>query len=174
VVPCSRSSPPPTRRVADAPTIEHVVVVKRGGNDVEMVDGRDHWYHELMETASTECPAEPMDAEQLLFILYTSGTTGKPKGIMPHHRRLPHPGHLHPQATSSTSRRTDTFWCTADVGWITGAQLHRLRSPLQRAPPSRDVRGVPNWHPGNGPLVGDHREVRVNIFYTAPTAIRAS
>ncbi len=64
------------------PTIEHVVVVKRGGNDVDMIAGRDHWYHDLLDGASTDCPAEPMEAEHLLFLLYTSGTTGKPKGIM--------------------------------------------------------------------------------------------
>ena len=106
--------------LASTPTIEHVVVVRRGGNPVEMVSGRDHWYHELMADAATECPAEPMDSEQLLFLLYTSGTTGKPKGIM--HTTggyLTHVAFTH-KYVFDLHPDTDVYWCTADVGWITG------------------------------------------------------
>ncbi len=97
-----------------------------------MVEGRDHWYHDLTAAADPVCPAEPFDAEQLLFLLYTSGTTGKPKGIMHTtggyltqvaftHKYV---FDLHPE--------TDVYWCTADVGWVTGPQLHRLRPAGQR------------------------------------------
>ncbi|MBA3399912.1 MAG: AMP-binding protein, partial [Acidimicrobiia bacterium] len=106
--------------VAASDTIEHVVVVRRSENDVEMVDGRDHWYHELIEAADPECPPEPMDSEDLLFLLYTSGTTGKPKGIM-------HSTGGYMTQTTFTHKYvfdlhpdTDVYWCTADVGWVTG------------------------------------------------------
>ena len=131
--------------VADAPSIEHVVVVRRGGNDVEMVEGRDHWYHELMAAADAECPAEPFDAEQLLFLLYTSGTTGKPKGIMHTtggyltqvaftHKYV---FDLHPD--------TDVYWCTADVGWVTG-HSYIVYGPLANGATIVMYEGVPN-HP---------------------------
>ena len=155
---------------AAAPTIEHVVVVKRGGNDVDMVEGRDHWYHELMEGASTDCPAEPMDSEQLLFLLYTSGTTGKPKGIM--HTSGGYLTHvtythkyvfdLHPDA--------DVFWCTADVGWITG-HSYIVYGPLSNGATQVMYEGVPN-HPGNDRFWEIIEKYGVTIFYTAPTAIR--
>ena len=107
-----------------SPTIESVVVVARGGaltaqTPVTMLEGRDHWYHELMEAASTDCPAESMDAEDTLFILYTSGTTGKPKGVV--HTTG---GYLTQVYATTKSvfdlRDDDVYWCTADVGWITG------------------------------------------------------
>ncbi len=134
------------------------MVVKRGGNDVEMVDGRDHWYHELMETASTECPAEPMDSEQLLFLLYTSGTTGKPKGIM--HTSggyLTQVTYTH-KYVFDLHPETDVFWCTADVGWITG-HSYIVYGPLSNGATQVMYEGVPN-HPGNDRMLGDHREVR--------------
>jgi acetyl-CoA synthetase len=152
------------------PTIEHVIVVRRGGNDVEMVDGRDHWYHELMADASADCPAEPMDAEQLLFLLYTSGTTGKPKGIM--HTSggyLTHTTYTH-KYVFDLHPDTDVFWCTADVGWITG-HSYIVYGPLSNGATQVMYEGVPN-HPGNDRLWEIIEKYGVTIFYTAPTAIR--
>ena len=143
---------------ADTPSIEHVVVVKRGGNDVEWVDGRDHWYHDLMDGASTDCPAEPMDAEQLLFLLYTSGTTGRPKGIM--HTTggyLTHVAYTH-KYVFDLHPETDVFWCTADVGWITG-HSYIVYGPLANGATQVMYEGVPE-PPGQRPLLGDRREVR--------------
>ncbi len=156
--------------VADAPSIEHVVVVRRGGNDVAMVTGRDHWYHDLMAEAADEHVAEPMDSEQLLFLLYTSGTTGKPKGIMHTsggylaqvaftHKYV---FDLHPE--------TDVFWCTADVGWITG-HSYIVYGPLANGATQVIYEGVPN-HPGPDRLWQIIEQYGVTIFYTAPTAIR--
>ncbi len=153
-----------------SPTIEHVVVVKRGGNDVTMVDGRDHWYHELMDGASTDCPAEPMEAEHLLFLLYTSGTTGKPKGIM--HTTggyLTHTTFTH-RYVFDLHPDTDVFWCTADVGWITG-HSYIVYGPLSNGCTQVMYEGVPN-HPGNDRFWELVEKYGVTIFYTAPTAIR--
>ncbi len=152
------------------PSIEHVVVVKRGGNAVTMVDGRDHWYHDLIASASDDCPAEPMDSEQLLFLLYTSGTTGKPKGIMHTtggyltqvtftHKYV---FDLHPE--------TDVYWCTADVGWITG-HSYIVYGPLSNGATQVIYEGVPNF-PGNDRLWQIVEKYGVTKFYTAPTAIR--
>jgi acetyl-CoA synthetase len=155
---------------SNAPTIEHVVVVKRGGNDVDMVEGRDHWYHELMDGASTDCPAEPMDSEQLLFLLYTSGTTGKPKGIM--HTSggyLTHVTYTH-MYVFDLHPDTDVFWCTADVGWITG-HSYIVYGPLSNGATQVMYEGVPN-HPGNDRFWEIIEKYGVTIFYTAPTAIR--
>ncbi len=155
---------------ADTPTIEHVVVVKRGGNDVDMVEGRDHWYHELMDGTSTDCPAEPMDSEQLLFLLYTSGTTGKPKGIM--HTSggyLTHVTYTH-KYVFDLHPDTDVFWCTADVGWITG-HSYIVYGPLSNGATQVMYEGVPN-HPGNDRFWEIIEKYGVTIFYTAPTAIR--
>ncbi|WP_040495695.1 acetate--CoA ligase [Ilumatobacter nonamiensis] len=152
------------------PSIEHVVVVRRGGNDVTMVDGRDVWYHELMEGASTDCPAEPMEAEHLLFLLYTSGTTGKPKGIM--HTTggyLTHVTYTH-KYVFDLQPETDVFWCTADVGWITG-HSYIVYGPLSNGCTQVMYEGVPNY-PANDRFWEIVEEYGVTIFYTAPTAIR--
>ena len=156
--------------VAATTTIEHVVVVQRGMNDVVMVEGRDHWYHELIADADADCPAEPMDSEDLLFLLYTSGTTGKPKGIMHTtggyltqvaftHKYV---FDLHPD--------TDVYWCTADVGWVTG-HSYIVYGPLANAATVVMYEGVPN-HPGNDRFWAIVEKYRVTILYTAPTAIR--
>jgi acetyl-CoA synthetase len=156
--------------IASTPTIEHVVVVRRGGNDVDMTDGRDHWYHDLVAAADAECPPEPMDSEQLLFLLYTSGTTGKPKGIMHTtggymtqvaftHKYV---FDLHPE--------TDVFWCTADVGWVTG-HSYIVYGPLANGATSVMYEGVPNY-PANDRLWAIIEKYAVTKFYTAPTAIR--
>ncbi|MEN9801603.1 MAG: acetyl-coenzyme synthetase, partial [Actinomycetota bacterium] len=156
--------------LASTPTIEHVVVVRRGGNPVEMVSGRDHWYHELMADAAAECPAEPMDSEQLLFLLYTSGTTGKPKGIM--HTTggyLTHVAFTH-KYVFDLHPDSDVYWCTADVGWITG-HSYIVYGPLANGATQVVYEGVPN-HPGNDRFWSIVEKYRVSIFYTAPTAIR--
>jgi acetyl-CoA synthetase len=156
--------------LVNTPSIEHVVVVQRGRNDITMVDGRDHWYHDLMETADPVCAAEPMDAEQLLFLLYTSGTTGKPKGIM--HTSggyLAHVTYTH-KYVFDLKPDTDIYWCTADVGWITG-HSYIVYGPLSNGATQVIYEGVPNW-PGNDRMWDIVEKYGVTIFYTAPTAIR--
>ena len=156
--------------IASTPTIEHVVVVKRGGNKVNMVAGRDHWYHDLMADASDNCPAEPMDSEQLLFLLYTSGTTGKPKGIM--HTTggyLTHVTYTH-KYVFDLHPESDVYWCTADVGWITG-HSYIVYGPLSNGATQVIYEGVPNY-PANDRLWSIVEKYGVTIFYTAPTAIR--
>ena len=156
--------------LADTSTIEHVVVVKRGGNDVDMVEGRDHWYHELMEGASPDCPPPSHDSEDLLFLLYTSGTTGKPKGIM--HTMggyLTHVTYTH-KYVFDLHPDTDVYWCTADVGWITG-HSYIVYGPLSNGATQVMYEGVPNF-PGNDRFWDIIEQYRVTKFYTAPTAIR--
>ncbi|MDP9463883.1 MAG: acetate--CoA ligase [Actinomycetota bacterium] len=162
--------PAADQAIATAPTIEHVVVVRRGGNDVEMTPGRDHWYHDLIAAADPVCPAEPMDSEQLLFLLYTSGTTGKPKGIM--HTSggyLTHVAFTH-KYVFDLHPDTDVFWCTADVGWVTG-HSYIVYGPLANGATSVMYEGVPNF-PGNDRLWAVIEKYKVTKFYTAPTAIR--
>ncbi|NDI00711.1 MAG: acetyl-coenzyme A synthetase, partial [Actinobacteria bacterium] len=156
--------------VAQTPSIEHVVVVERGGNEVEMVEGRDHWYHDLMAAADASCPPEAMDSEDLLFLLYTSGTTGKPKGIM--HSTggyLTHVAYTH-RNVFDLHRDRDVYWCTADVGWITG-HSYIVYGPLANGATQVMYEGVPN-HPGNDRFWEIVEKYKVTIFYTAPTAIR--
>jgi acetyl-CoA synthetase len=156
--------------VASTPSITAVVVVKRGGNAVDMQAGRDHWYHEIMATAEAVCPPEPMDSEQLLFLLYTSGTTGKPKGIM--HTTggyLTHVTYTH-KYVFDLHPETDIFWCTADVGWITG-HSYIVYGPLSNGATQVMYEGVPNY-PANDRMWEIIEKYKVTIFYTAPTAIR--
>jgi acetyl-CoA synthetase len=156
--------------LATTPSITSVVVVKRGGNEVSMQAGRDHWYHDLMDAADAECVAEPMDSEQLLFLLYTSGTTGKPKGIM--HTTG---GYLTQVAFThkyvfDLHAETDVYWCTADVGWITG-HSYIVYGPLANGATQVMYEGVPNY-PANDRLWSIVEKYKVSLFYTAPTAIR--
>jgi acetyl-CoA synthetase len=156
--------------VANTTTIEHVVVVKRGGNDVTMVEGRDHWYHDLMDGASADCPAPAHDSEDLLFLLYTSGTTGKPKGIM--HTMggyLTHVTYTH-KYVFDLHPDTDVYWCTADVGWVTG-HSYIVYGPLSNGCTQVMYEGVPNY-PGNDRFWEIIAKYGVTKFYTAPTAIR--
>jgi len=156
--------------IVDTPTIEHVVVVQRGHNPVEMVQGRDHWYHELMQTADPICPPVPFDSEQLLFLLYTSGTTGTPKGIM--HTSggyLTHVAYTH-RYVFDLHPETDVYWCTADVGWVTG-HSYIVYGPMANGATQVMYEGVPNY-PGNDRFWEIVERYRVTILYTAPTAIR--
>jgi acetyl-CoA synthetase len=156
--------------VSQCPTIEHVIVVRRGGNAVPMTSGRDHWYHDLMSSASPECPAEPMDSEQLLFLLYTSGTTGKPKGIM--HTTGGYLTHVTTTFKYVFDHKPDkdVYWCTADVGWVTG-HSYIVYGPLANGATQVMYEGVPNF-PANDRIWSLIEKYKVTVFYTAPTAIR--
>ena len=152
------------------PNTHTCIVVRRTGNDVPWRDGRDVWYHELMADASADCPAEELDAEDPLFILYTSGSTGTPKGVQ--HSQ----GGFLLYATLTFKyifdyHEGDTFWCTADVGWITG-HTYVTYAPLSNGATTVMFEGVPNY-PDFSRFWQICDKFGVNIFYTAPTAIRA-
>jgi acetyl-CoA synthetase len=156
--------------VASAPNVHTVITVKRTGGNIHWHDGRDIWYHEVVETADKQCPPEPMESEDPLFILYTSGSTGKPKGVL--HTTA---GYL--LQTAMTFKYTfdyhdgEIFWCTADVGWITG-HSYCLYGPLAVGGTTLLFEGVPTYPDASRcwQVCDKHQ---VNIFYTAPTAIRA-
>ena len=154
----------------DCPTIEAVVTVRRTENEHHFVDGRDHWYHDLMAEASAECEPEPMDAEDFLFLLYTSGTTGKPKGIA--HTTG---GYLTGVAASHRMifdiHDDDVYWCAADIGWVTG-HSYIVYGPLANHTTSLMYEGAPDW-PEKDRLWDIAERYRATILYTAPTAIRA-
>ena len=159
----------------NSPTVENVVVVQRGGELSEKVDakmrkGRDHWYHDLMTHNSSDCPAEEMDAEDVLFILYTSGTTGKPKGVV--HTT----GGYLTQVAATTKvvfdlQDDDVYWCTADVGWITG-HSYIVYGPLANGARVFMYEGAPDM-PDRGRFWELCQKHAVTVFYTAPTAIRS-
>ncbi|ANB01067.1 acetate--CoA ligase [Ectothiorhodospira sp. BSL-9] len=157
------------KAAAQCPSISTMVVVKRGGEPVEWKEGRDVWYHEELANASADCPAEEVDAEDPLFILYTSGSTGKPKGVM--HTTG---GYLLQAAMTHKMvfdyKDGEVYWCTADVGWVTG-HTYILYGPLANGAKSLMFEGVPNY-PDNGRFWQVCDKHNVNIFYTAPTAIR--
>lgn len=150
--------------------VEDVIVVQRTKSDCKMSEGRDIWYHELMASASKDCPAEEMDAEDPLFILYTSGSTGKPKGIQ-HHTGGYMVGSYLTTKYIFDLKDDDIYWCTADIGWITG-HSYITYGPLNNGATSIMYEGAPNF-PAENRFWEIIEEKKVSIFYTAPTAIRA-
>jgi len=158
------------KAVTETPSIEHVIVVQRTGETVEMVNERDHWWQEEMETAEAECEPEEMNAEDPLFILYTSGSTGKPKGVL-------HTSGGYLVYTSFTHENIfdyqpgDIYWCTADIGWITG-HSYIVYGPLANRAVTIMFEGVPNY-PDFGRFWDVVDKHKVKQFYTAPTALRA-
>ncbi|MDG4550312.1 MAG: acetate--CoA ligase [Candidatus Contendobacter sp.] len=158
------------KALQSTPSVQKMVVVKRTGGSVAWTEGRDLWYHELMANASADCPPEPMDAEDPLFILYTSGSTGKPKGVL--HTTggyLLHTAITHKYIFDYHDG--DIYWCTADVGWVTG-HSYIVYGPLANGATSIMFEGIPTYPDASRfwQVVDKHQ---VNIFYTAPTAIRS-
>jgi acetyl-CoA synthetase len=158
------------KAVSGCPTIEKVLVVERTKSPVAMKDNRDFWYHELLSKAAAVCPPEEMDSEDLLFILYTSGTTGKPKGII-------HTTGGYLTGVSATTKwvfdlkRSDVFWCTADVGWVTG-HSYIVYGPMANGATQVIYEGSPDY-PERNRFWKIIEKYKVTVFYTAPTAIRA-
>ncbi|CAN5677941.1 acetate--CoA ligase [soil metagenome] len=173
IVPLKRNA---DKALEDTPSIENVVVVRRSlaghGDDTfaEMEDGRDHWWHRLMHDAEIGCDPEEMDAEDVLYILYTSGTTGKPKGIV-------HTTGGYLTGVTSTTKMVfdlkdeDVFWCTADVGWVTG-HSYVAYGPLANGATCLVYEGAPDW-PEKDRFWDICERHGVTVLYTAPTAIRA-
>ena len=158
------------KALSSCPNVSNVIVVQRTKGNIAWTEGRDVWYHDAVQNVSDECPAEPVDAEDPLFILYTSGSTGKPKGVL--HTTG---GYLfwasYTHELVFDYRPGEVFWCTADVGWVTG-HTYVVYGALANAATTLMFEGVPNY-----PTVSRFWEVvdkhQVNIFYTAPTALRA-
>ncbi len=152
------------------PSIEHVVTVRRTGGDHPFTPGRDLWYHDLLEGQPIECPPDEIDAEDPLYLLYTSGTTGKPKGIV-------HTGGGYLTQVAATHRmifdihEDDIYWCAADIGWVTG-HSYIVYGPLANHTTGIIYEGAPDW-PDKDRLWAIAERYRATILYTAPTAIRA-
>jgi acetyl-CoA synthetase len=156
--------------IAECPTVEHVVTVKRTGGEHPFTPGRDVWYHDLIAGQPDECPPEEMDAEDMLYILYTSGTTGKPKGIV-------HTTGGYMTGVAATHKYIfdihddDVYWCAADIGWVTG-HSYIVYGPLANHTTGIIYEGAPDW-PDKDRLWSIVEKRRATILYTAPTAIRA-
>jgi len=156
--------------IRETPSIEHVVIVQRGNFPLRVKEGRDHWYHRLLQEADPCCEPVPCDSEDILYILYTSGTTGKPKGII-------HTTGGYLVGTYVTTkyvfdlRHDDVYWCTADIGWVTG-HSYLIYGPLAAAATCVMYEGAPDW-PDRDRFWAIIEKYGVTILYTAPTAIRA-
>jgi acetyl-CoA synthetase len=156
--------------IAQAPSVSSVIVFKRVGNFVHWQEGRDKWWHDEMAKAPTHCDPVPVDAEHMLFILYTSGSTGKPKGVV--HTTGGYMVYAHYTFSQVFQvGKNDVYWCTADVGWITG-HSYIIYGPLLAGATSVMFEGVPTW-PDAGRFWETIDKLKVNQFYTAPTAIRS-
>ena len=158
------------KALLETPSIDSMVVVKRTGVNVEMLDGRDVWWHEETEHANEECEPLEMDSEDPLFILYTSGSTGKPKGVL--HTSggyIVYASYTHEMVFDY--KKNDIYWCTADIGWITG-HSYIVYGPMSNGATTIMFEGVPNY-PDFGRFWDVVDKHKVNQFYTAPTALRA-